>query len=190
MKMGPRRSPAASYWDLLAQWNHIRHGLRAAREAGLGEIASVGVDTWGVDFGLLGRGDELLSNPVHYRDRRTDGLLERAFEVVPREQIFASTGLQFMQFNTLYQLWAMRLAGSSLLDSAESLLMMGDLFHWLLTGEKANELTNATTTQFFDPRKQRLGSRVAGRIRHSRSNSRSCRTARLDAGPATSGSRR
>ena len=80
-------------------------------------------------------------------------MLERAFAVVPRERIFASTGLQFMQFNTLYQLWAMRLAGSPLLDSAESLLMMPDLFHWLLTGEKANELTNATTTQFFDPRK-------------------------------------
>ncbi len=150
---GPTPVAGRLYWDLLAQWNHVRHGLRAAREAGLGEIASVGVDTWGVDFGLLGRGDELLSNPVHYRDRRTDGLLERAFEVVPRERIFANTGLQFMQFNTLYQLWAMRLAGSSVLDSAESLLMMGDLFHWLLTGEKANELTNATTTQFFDPRK-------------------------------------
>jgi len=150
---GPTPVAGRLYWDLLAQWNHVRHGLRAAREAGLGEIASVGVDTWGVDFGLLGRGDELLGNPAHYRDRRTDGLLERAFGVVPRERIFARTGLQFMQFNTLYQLWAMRLGGSSLLDSAESLLMMGDLFHWLLTGEKANELTNATTTQFFDPQR-------------------------------------
>ncbi len=109
-------------------------GLRAAATAGLGEFASVGVDTWGVDFGLLGRGDELLGNPVHYRDPRTDGLLERAFAVVPRETIFAQTGLQFMQFNTLYQLWAMRLAESPLLDVAESLLMMPDLFHWLLTG--------------------------------------------------------
>jgi len=150
---GPTQLAGRLYWDLPCQWNHVRQGLRAASAAGLGQIASVGVDTWGVDFGLLGRSDELLGNPVHYRDRRTDGLLERAFTIVPRERIFARTGLQFMQFNTLYQLWAMRLGESSLLDSARSLLMMGDLFHWLLTGEKANELTNATTTQFFDPQK-------------------------------------
>lgn len=137
------------YWDLLAQWSHVRTGLRAAAQ--LGEIASVGVDTWGVDFGLLGPGDELLANPVHYRDTRTDGLLDRAFAVVPREQIFAQTGLQFMQFNTLYQLWAMRLAGSAVLDAAQRMLMMPDLFHWMLTGEKSNEVTNATTTQMFDP---------------------------------------
>jgi rhamnulokinase len=138
------------YWDLLAQWGHIRTGLRAA--AGQGEICSVGVDTWGVDFGLLGPGDELLANPVHYRDGRTDGLLERAFNVVPREQIFDQTGLQFMQFNTLYQLWSMRLAGSAVLDAAQRMLMMPDLFHWMLTGEKSNEVTNATTTQLFNPR--------------------------------------
>jgi rhamnulokinase len=149
---GPVPAAGHLYWDLLGQWNHVRHGLRAAGVAYPGQIASVGVDTWGVDFGLLGRGDELLGHPVHYRDPRTDGLLERAFAVVPREEIFAQTGLQFMQFNTLYQLWAMRLAHSPQLDCAESLLMMPDLFHWLLTGEKANELTNATTTQFYDPR--------------------------------------
>jgi rhamnulokinase len=148
---GPVRAAGHLYWDLLAQWQHVQHGLRAASAANLGEIASVGIDTWGVDFGLLGRGDELLANPVHYRDHRTDGLLERAFARVPRKKIFAQTGLQFMQFNTLFQLWAMRLEHSPVLDSAESLLMMGDLFHWLLTGEKVNELTNATTTQFYNP---------------------------------------
>ncbi len=140
-------------WDLPAQWAHVCRGLRAAGVAGLGQLVSVGVDTWGVDFGLLARGDELLGNPIHYRDPRTDGLLERAFQIVPRVKIFAATGLQFMQFNTLYQLWAMRLANSPLLDCAETLLMMPDLFHWLLTGEKANEVTNATTTQFFDPQR-------------------------------------
>ena len=112
---------------------------------------SVGVDTWGVDFGLLGRNDELLGNPYHYRDRRTAGMLDKAFAIVPREEIFAATGLQFMEFNTLYQLLAMKLANSPLLDVAESLLMMPDLFHWLLTGDKANEFTNATTTQFYNP---------------------------------------
>ncbi len=151
---GPVSAGGHLYWDLLAQWNHVREGLRCASVAGSAEIVSVGVDAWGVDFGLLGHGDELLGNPVHYRDPRTDGLLPRAFEIVPREKIFAQTGLQFMQFNTLYQLWAMRLAGSSLLNCAESLLMIPDLFHWLLTGEKANEFTNATTTQFFNPQQK------------------------------------
>ncbi len=151
---GPVPLAGQLHWDLLAQWMHVVRGLRAAKVAAPGEIASVGVDTWGVDFGLLGRGDCLLGNPVHYRDPRTDGLLQRAFAVVPREEIFAQTGLQFMQFNTLYQLWAMRLAHSPLLECAERLLMMPDLFHWLLTGAKVNELTNATTTQFFDPQKQ------------------------------------
>ena len=114
-------------------------------------IASVGVDTWGVDFGLLGRGDELLGNPYHYRDSRTNGMMDKAFGIVSRDEIFRHTGLQFMQFNTLYQLLAMKLAGSPLLDVAESLLMMPDLFHWLLTGVKCNEMTDASTSQFYDP---------------------------------------
>ncbi|MFO0898060.1 MAG: FGGY-family carbohydrate kinase [Pirellulales bacterium] len=151
---GPSPAAGRLYWDLLQQWSHVRAGLTAAATKYGPRIASVGVDTWGVDFGLLGRGDELLGNPYHYRDHRTDGLLERAFQVVPREQIFAASGLQFMQFNTLYQLWAMRLAQSPLLDVAERLLMMPDLFHWLMTGEKSNEFTDASTTQMLDPRNQ------------------------------------
>jgi len=114
-------------------------------------VASVGVDTWGVDFGLLGRGDELLGYPYHYRDRRTVGMFDKAFSMVSREEIFAQTGLQFMELNTLYQLLAMTLQKSPLLDTAESLLMMPDLFHWLLTGEKANEFTDVSTTQMYNP---------------------------------------
>ncbi len=147
---GPKPVGRQLYWDLMAQWTEVRHGLRAAGQQ-LSEIASIGVDTWGVDFGLLDANDDPLGNPVHYRDPRTDGILERAFQIVPREKIFALTGLQFMQFNTLYQLWAMRLERSPLLDRAERLLMMPDLFHWLLTGVKANERTNATTTQLYNP---------------------------------------
>jgi rhamnulokinase len=143
------------YWNLLAQWQDVCCGLQAAQAAQLGEVASVGVDTWGVDFGLLGPAGELLGNPVAYRDHRTDGVMEKAFQRVAREEIFACTGLQFMQFNTLYQLWAMRRAGSAQLDVAQSLLMMPDLFHWLLTGIRSNELTNASTTQFYNPRAKR-----------------------------------
>ncbi len=139
------------YWDLLSLWSQVKEGLRAAGAKYGARIMSVGVDTWGVDFGLLNAQDELLGNPLHYRDRRTEGILDQAFEVVPREEIFAHTGLQFMQFNTLFQLFAMRRDGSPLLDAATSLLMMPDLFHWLLSGEKSNEYTDATTTQLFNP---------------------------------------
>jgi rhamnulokinase len=142
------------HWDLLHQWDNIQQGLRAAASQFGDRVRSVGVDTWGVDFGLLGRGDELLGNPVHYRDARTEGMIERATKIVPRDEIFAQSGLQFMRFNTLYQLLAMRLANSPVLEAAESLLMMPDLFHWLLTGVKANEYTDATTTQFYDPRRK------------------------------------
>jgi len=103
---GPVEVGGRLYWDLLAQWTHVRRGLRTAADK-CKQTASVGIDTWGVDFGLLGRGDELLGNPYHYRDARTNGMMERAFEIVPREEIFRHTGLQFMQLNTLYQLLAM-----------------------------------------------------------------------------------
>lgn len=140
------------YWNLLGLWDCVKQGLRAACAKYGTRIVSVGVDTWGVDFGLLDADDELLGNPVHYRDRRTDGVLEAAVAAAGREEIFAQTGLQFMPFNTLYQLIALKQAGSQLLANARTLLMMPDLFHWLLSGEKSNEYTNATTTQFFDPR--------------------------------------
>jgi rhamnulokinase len=149
---GPVHAAGTMHWDVLQQWQHIQHGLTLAAQQ-YPTVTSVGVDTWGVDFGLLGRGDVLLGNPVHYRDSRTDGALERAFGIVPRSEIFAHSGLQFMQINTLYQLLAMHWSNSPILEAAQSFLMMPDLFHWLLSGEKANEFSNATTSQFFDPRK-------------------------------------
>ena len=138
-------------WNVLGLWQGIRTGLaKAAAEYG-DAIVSVGVDTWGVDYVLLSEQDELLGLPWHYRDRRTSGMLELACDRVPREEIFAATGLQFMELNTLYQLLAMQLEQSPLLESAESLLMIPDLFHWMLSGVQANEFSNATTTQFYNP---------------------------------------
>jgi rhamnulokinase len=148
------------YWDLLRQWRDIQQGLRAAATKFGRNIASVGVDTWGVDFGLLGRNDELLGNPYHYRDVRTNGIFERAFNLCSRDQIFEETGLQFMELNTLFQLVAMKLQNSPLLDAAESFLMIPDLFHWLLTGIKANEFTDASTTQFYNPRTKGWSTRL------------------------------
>ena len=149
---GPVPTAGRLYWDVLALWTQIQNGLRAAGRKYPDQVKSVAVDTWGVDFGLLGPGDELLGNPYNYRDPRTRGMLAKAFEIVPREEIFAETGLQFLEINTLYQLIAMKEQNSPLLQMAESLLMMPDLFHWLLTGEKANELTDVSTSQLYNPR--------------------------------------
>lgn len=139
------------HWPLMSLWQNVCRGLKAASKLYPGQIASVGVDTWGVDFALLDKNDELLGIPHHYRDRRTVGILDKAFAIVPREEIFQATGLQFMEFNTLYQLLAMKLGQNPLLDAAQQLLMIPDLFHWLLTGEKANEYTDVSTSQFYNP---------------------------------------
>ena len=147
---GPVEADGHLYWDLLALWSHVRQGLRAGAARFGSEIVSVGVDTWGVDFGLLA-GGELVGNPYHYRDSRTNGMMERAFSIVSRKEIFEHTGLQFMQFNTLYQLLAMKLAGSRVLDVADRMLMVPDLFHWLLTGVQCNEMSEASTSQFYNP---------------------------------------
>lgn len=141
----------AFVWDLPALWANVVSGLGQAAKKYGDSIASLGVDTWGVDFGLLGPGDEILGLPRHYRDRRTAGILEYAFGIVPKEEVFAATGTQFMEFNTLFQLLAMKRDGSGLLGAAERLLLMPDLFHFLLTGERANEYTNASTSQMIDP---------------------------------------
>jgi rhamnulokinase len=148
---GPADLAGTLYWNLPSLWLHVRTGLQIAGAKFGNEIIGVGVDTWGVDFALLGRGDTLLGNPVCYRDTRTDGMMEEAFQTVSRNDIFRQSGLQFMQFNTLYQFLAMARYHSPLLDVAETFLMMPDLFHWLLSGVKSNEFTNATTTQFFNP---------------------------------------
>ncbi len=161
---GPVIAAGAMHWDLLRLWKQLCHGLQAAA-GGYGQrIVSVGVDAWGVDFALLGRDDVLLGNPYHYRDRRTDGMMEKAFELVPREEIFAETGLQFMQLNTLYQLLAMRSGDSPLLKMAKTFLMIPDVFHWLLSGEKSNEFTNATTTQFYNPATETWAARLLQRL--------------------------
>jgi rhamnulokinase len=148
---GPVRMLDTLYWDLPRLYDEVKNALRKVAQQGE-ELEGVGVDTWGVDFGLIGRGDTLLGNPVHYRDARTQGMMEVAFERVPRQRIYETTGLQFLPFNTLYQLLALKQSASPLLEVAETLLLMPDLFAWLLTGRRAVERTNASTTQLYDPR--------------------------------------
>jgi rhamnulokinase len=138
-------------WDLPRLWQEVTTGLRAAGSRHGRAVASVGVDTWGVDFAFLGADGRLLANPVCYRDPRTLGMIETASRIVPRAEIFAATGLQFMDFNSLYQLLALKAGNSSVLAAAERMLLVPDLFHWLLSGERSNERTNASTTQCYDP---------------------------------------
>ena len=145
----PVRVHQALYWDTLRLWQEMQHGLTLAAES---PLDGIGVDTWGVDFGLLGADGSLLDNPRHYRDPRTHGTMEKLFEFVPREEVFARTGLQFLHFNTLYQWYSMKLGDAAALAAACKLLNMPDLFNYWLTGEARSEITIASTTQFFDPR--------------------------------------
>jgi rhamnulokinase len=134
-------------WDVLRLYGDVLDGVRAA-----GAVESMGVDTWGVDFGLLDRAGHLLGNPVHYRDRRTEGMLEEAFHRVPREEIYERTGIQFIPINTLYQLTALVTSRDPQLEAADRLLTMPALLAYWLTGTQADEFTDATTTQCYDPR--------------------------------------
>jgi rhamnulokinase len=147
----PVRLPDGLHWDVLRLFAEVKRGLALCSEKH-GRPASIGIDTWGIDFGLLDRQGALLGNPYHYRDSRTEGMFEEAFRRVPREEIFERTGIQFMRWNTLYQLLSMALARSPLLDAAATLLTMPDLLNYWLSGRAVCEFTNATTTQFYDPR--------------------------------------
>lgn len=140
-------------WNIEALWGEIKQGLAAAAKEYGDSIVSAGVDTWGVDHVLLDSNDQPVTQPYHYRDSRTRGILDEAFNTVSRQEIFAQTGLQFMELNTLYQLIAMNRDEPDLLKQTNHLLMMPDYFHFLLSGEKASEFTEATTTQCYNPLK-------------------------------------
>ncbi len=141
-------------WNTVGLWSEIQQGLTlAGRKFGKG-VTSVGVDTWGVDFALLSKSGELLGQPFHYRDARTNGMFQAAFERVPRQEIFAETGLQFMEINSLYQLLALRKNSPEILAAAETFLMMPDFLNYCLSGARVCEFTDATTTQCVNPKKR------------------------------------
>ena len=139
------------HWDIDGLFTNIKNGLRSCSQVEI-RPESVGVDTWGVDFGLLGGDGSLLDRPFAYRDHRTDGMMERFFEIVPRQRVYDLTGIQFMQLNSLFQLYASVLEDPGLFRRATRLLFMPDIFNYLLTGETKSEFTIATTSQMFNPR--------------------------------------
>jgi rhamnulokinase len=138
-------------WDVVRLWAEIQNGLALAAKKYGKSIVSVGADTWGVDYVLLTGCDEMLGQPYAYRDARTNGMMEKAFRKVPRSEIFAQTGLQFMQFNTLFQLLAQKQASPGMLEAADVLLMMPDFIHWALCGSRVVEFTDGSTTQCMNP---------------------------------------
>ncbi|MFN4227386.1 MAG: rhamnulokinase [Candidatus Ratteibacteria bacterium] len=136
------------FWNLLSLFEEVKKIISIAKN--YGEIAGIGITTWGVDCGFIGNNNLILSNPFHYRDERTNGIMEEVFQLVPRERIFKETGIQFMPLNTLFQLYATKKEFPYLIDNCKTLLFMPDLFNFLLTGEKFCEYTITTTSQMYN----------------------------------------
>lgn len=151
---GPVRLGESLRWDVLRLWAEIQNGLTLAAKKYGRQVVSLGVDTWGVDYVLLSRNNEILGQPYHYRDPRTNGVMQKVFKKVSRAEIFSQTGLQFMQINTLFQLLALKERDPELLEQADCLLLMADFFHWCLCGSRVVEFTNGSTTQCLHPLKR------------------------------------
>ncbi len=139
-----------SYWNVFNLFEEMKTGMKTAFEKGHKEIGSVGVDTWGVDFGVLDKEGKLLELPHSYRDPRTEGMMPKVFLKVSREEIYKSTGIQFMEINSLYQLFSIKRTKSGKLSRAKKLLFIPDILNYFLTGEKKNEYTISSTSQFLN----------------------------------------
>jgi len=157
----PVRQNGSLQWDILHLWQEMR---RALESNGGTRPESVGVDSWGVDYALIGEEGNLLENPYHYRDGRTRGVMEAVFEHVSRERLYAITGIQFLPINTIYQLYAACRATPALIDAARALVTIPDLLNYWLTGELTSEYTVATTTQFIDARSRTWATRMLDEI--------------------------
>ena len=139
------------FWDILGIFNEIKKGLKKAFNKYPNQIVSIGIDTWGVDYVLLDKDGDLLENPYHYRDKRTDSIMEEVFKIIPKKEIFAETGIQFMQINTIYQLYSFTKKKPQILENTKYFLTIPDLLNYWLTGIIKNEYSIATTTQLYNP---------------------------------------
>jgi sugar (pentulose or hexulose) kinase len=148
---GPTEIRGTLHWDFVHLFRHIKEGIALAKKEYGDGIVSMGIDTWGVDFGLFDSDGKMLRNPVNYRDSRTVGMFEKVFERVPKEEVFEQTGIQFMELNTLYQLMALSLEDSFQYRSATKLLFSPDLLGYWLTGNMVAERSIASTSQFYNP---------------------------------------
>lgn len=156
----PIRDGASLRWDVRRLWQEMQRAL----DDSLPELASVGVDTWGVDYALIGKDGALIEDPYHYRDCRTNGVMDAVLQKVTRERIYSVTGVQFLPFNTLFQLCAACRSTPESIAAAESLVTIPDLFNYLLTGKLSCEYTNATTTQLVDARTRSWATKLMGEL--------------------------
>lgn len=147
---GPIQEQDSLRWDFDRLMTEIKTGIGLAAKKADSPVKGIGVDTWGVDFGLLGADGRLLEKPYHYRDSRTNGMMDNAFAKMPKREVYENTGIQFMQLNSLYQLLAMRLTNPDTLAKADKLLFMADLFSYFLCGRPFGEYTLASTSQMMD----------------------------------------
>jgi sugar (pentulose or hexulose) kinase len=148
---GPTEIRGTLHWDFVHLLRNIKEGIALAKKEYGDDLVSMGIDTWGVDFGLFDSDGKLLRNPVNYRDSRTAGMFEKVFERVPKEEVFKQTGIQFMELNTLYQLMALSLEDSFQYRNAKKLLFSPDLLSYWLTGNMVAERSIASTSQFYNP---------------------------------------
>ncbi|MCD5390537.1 rhamnulokinase, partial [candidate division NPL-UPA2 bacterium] len=151
-------------WDFNRLFSEVKTGLAKAAGKSNGQIAGIGVDSWGVDFGLIDEDGKLIENPYHYRDSRTSGVMEKAFELMPKRSIYKNSGLQFMQINSLYQLLAMRLGNSEVLARARKLIFMADLISYHLCGQAYAEYTLASTSQLLDMKTGRWSKEIFNKL--------------------------
>lgn len=151
-------------WNFGELFSHIKTGLAKAIKQSEVEVSSIGVDSWGVDFGLLDEKDQLIENPYHYRDSRTDGIMEEAFALMSKRDIYENSGLQFMQLNTIFQLFSMHLADSEVLAKARKLIFIADLVSYYLCGRAYAEYTLASTSQLMDMKTGQWSQRIFDKL--------------------------
>lgn len=151
------------YWDIYALYSEIIRGLKVVAEEGI-EISSIGIDTWGVDFVFIGKDGGVLRNPYCYRDPHTDNAMEDYFKLVPKDKVYEKTGIQFMQFNSLFQLSTLRKNNDSALAAADKILFVPDALMYMLTGEAVCEYTILSTSQFLNPRTKKIDEELIGVI--------------------------
>jgi len=162
---GPIEEGGSLHWDFDRLLCEVKTGIAKAVKQAEGEIAGIGLDSWGSDIALIGADGKLIENPYHYRDSRTNGMMEKAFELMPKREIYENTGLQFMQLNSVYQLLSMRLANSDCLARAKTLTFIADLFSYYLCGRLYAEYTLGSTSQFMDMKTGQWSKEVLDKLR-------------------------
>jgi len=152
------------FWDILGIFNEIKRGLKEAFKKYPNQVISIGIDTWGVDYVLLDNDGDLLGNPYHYRDKRTDNIMEEVFRIIPKKEIFTETGIQFMQLNTIYQLYSFAKKKPQIFENTKYFLTIPDLLNYWLTGIIKNEYSIATTTQLYNPIKKDWSTKILNKL--------------------------